>query len=388
MDDIRKAVGEAVSEDVYKIVLSAPVPGAGPYRRVTINRLPSGYQAEQFTETQVFHENLPPDPETLHAWLAERLGSAFRQLNAWDARHEHAVRVTAKGRVLASRTPARQAPRAETAHDRVKSRILPEGTVVPALVDMGVMTPDGHVIQSMYDKFRQINRFLEVIDDEIRRMDIRDRLTVIDFGCGKSYLTFVLYHYLTAVRGIRADILGLDLKADVIAQCGRVAAKYGYDGLRFEQGDIGDARGDAPVDMVVTLHACDTATDLALYHAVRRGARLIFSVPCCQHELNAQIEGGRLSALTRYGIVKERFAALMTDAVRANLLECCGYRTQLLEFIEMEHTPKNLLIRAVRRPARQEGATRERALAEVDALREEFGVEPTLYRLLREAGRI
>lgn len=250
------------------------------------------------------------------------------------------------------------------------------------------MTPDGHVIQSMYDKFRQINRFLEVIDDEIRRLDIRDRLTVIDFGCGKSYLTFVLYHYLTAVRGIRADILGLDLKADVIAQCGRVAAKYGYDGLRFEQGDIGDARGDAPVDMVVTLHACDTATDLALYHAVRRGARLIFSVPCCQHELNAQIEGGRLSALTRYGIVKERFAALMTDAVRANLLECCGYRTQLLEFIEMEHTPKNLLIRAVRRPARQEGATRERALAEVDALREEFGVEPTLYRLLREAGRI
>ncbi len=386
MDEIRKAVEAAVSGDVYKIVLSAPREKGSLYRRVAVNRLPSGYQVERFTASQVFHENLPAETGPLHTVLTAFLETAFRQLNAWDAQHEYAVRISAKGRVLTSRSPVRQAPRRETAHNRVKNTLLPEGTVVPGLVEMGVMTPDGTVLRSKYDKYRQINRFLEMVDDEVRGMDPGSSFRVVDFGCGKSYLTFVLYHYLTVLRGLEVDMVGLDLKADVIDHCARVAEQYGYAGLHFQVGDIAGYGDTRPVDMVVTLHACDTATDLALFHAVRRGARLLFSVPCCQHELNAQISTARLSGLTRYGIVKERMAALMTDAIRGNLLECCGYHTQLLEFIEMEHTPKNILIRAVKRPAAQQYATRKKALAEVEALMEEFHLEPTLYRLLCEAG--
>ena len=388
MHEIRKAVEAAVGGDVYKVVLSAPREKTNRYRRVAVNRLPAGYKVERFTETQVFHENLPAETGPLHILLTELLETEFRQLNAWDTQNEHAVRISAKGRVLTSRSPVRQAPRRETGHNRVKKTLLPEGTVVPGLVEMGVMTPDGTVIRSKYDKYRQINRFLEMVDDEVRGMESGSSLRVVDFGCGKSYLTFVLYHYLTALRGLEVDMVGLDLKADVINHCARVAEQYGCTGLRFQQGDIAGYEDMRPVDMVVTLHACDTATDLALFHAVRRGARLLFSVPCCQHELNAQISTERLSGLTRYGIVKERMAALMTDAIRGNLLECCGYRTQLLEFIEMEHTPKNILIRAVRRPEAQQYATRKKALAAVEALMEEFHLEPTLYRLLREAGEI
>ncbi len=388
MDEIRKAVEAAVNGDVYKVVLSAPREKEGLYRRVVVNRLPAGYQVERFTTTQVFHENLPMETGSLTTVLTGLLEAEFRQLNAWDVRNEYAVRISAKGRVLSSRTPVRQAPRQETAHNRAKNYLLPEGTVVPGLVEMGVMTPDGTVVRSKYDKYRQINRFLEMVDDEVRGMEPGSTLRIVDFGCGKSYLTFVLYHHLTVERELAVDMVGLDLKADVIDHCTQVAEQYGYTGLHFQRGDIAGYEDTRPIDMVVTLHACDTATDLALFHAIRRRARLLFSVPCCQHELNAQIATDRLSGLTRYGIVKERMAALMTDAIRGNLLECCGYRTQLLEFIEMEHTPKNILIRAVRRPAAQQYATRKKALAEVEALMEEFHLEPTLYRLLREAGEL
>ncbi len=250
------------------------------------------------------------------------------------------------------------------------------------------MDADGRILRSMYAKFRQINRFLEIVDDALRAWQGTDPIRLVDYGCGKSYLTFVLYHYLTVVRGFAVDMTGLDLKADVIAHCTRVSARYGYTGLRFEQGDIATHPDARPLDMVVTLHACDTATDLALFHAIRRGARWIFAVPCCQHELHAQITSEQLALLTRYGIVKERVAALMTDAIRGHLLTCCGYRTQLLEFIEMEHTPKNILLRAVLRPSKQQEAIKARALAEVDALLAAFQLQPTLYRLLREAGAI
>ena len=204
---------------------------------------------------------------------------------------------------------------------------------------------------------------------------------IIDFGCGKSYLTFAMYYYLHELKGYDIRIIGLDLKREVIIHCNELAEKYGYQKLKFLVGDIADYTGVDRVDMVVTLHACDTATDYALYHAIRWKAKLIFSVPCCQHELNGQMKSENLSILTRYGIVKERTAALMTDAIRANLLTESGYRTQLLEFVDLSHTPKNLLIRAVR--AVIPGSAKKQARAEIDAIEKEFGLEPTLDRLLK-----
>ncbi|MEG1943021.1 MAG: SAM-dependent methyltransferase, partial [Angelakisella sp.] len=247
------------------------------------------------------------------------------------------------------------------------------------LVDKGILTREGKVVQAMYDKWKQINKFIEIIDDAIRDKKPA-HLNIIDFGCGKSYLTFVLYYYLTAVRGISVTMVGLDLKAEVIAKCSEAAARYGYEGLHFELGDISGYHCDFAVDMVITLHACDTATDYALANAVHWNASMIFSVPCCQHELGGQMENHRLEILSRYGIIKERTAALMTDAIRGNLLEACGYRTQLLEFVDLSHTPKNILIRAVRAPV--SAAQRKKALEEAEHLIEDFRLRPTLYNLL------
>lgn len=303
-------------------------------------------------------------------------------MNAWSKDKEYSVSVSKKKKVLfrakTSKTPC-DLPW-QPAHNRVKNYILPEGRVIPPLVDMGIFTAQGKVVRSMYDKYRQINRFIELIDDVIKK-ESNTHLNIIDFGCGKSYLTFILYYYLTEIRNLSVDIIGLDLKEDVIRKCQAAADKYGYDHLRFELGDINGFSCPFDVDMVITLHACDTATDYALYNAAAWNARMIFSVPCCQHELNKQIDTDRFSLFTRYGIVSERFCALMTDAIRANLLEYSGYNAQLLEFIDFAHTPKNILIRAVQNPGKSLSA-RQNALEEARRVMDEFHVNPTLYRLL------
>lgn len=238
------------------------------------------------------------------------------------------------------------------------------------------MTAEGAVVRTRYDKFRQINRFLEFIEDILPNLDKGRENTIIDFGCGKSYLTFAMYYYLHELKGYPIRIIGLDLKQDVINRCNRLAVQYGYDRLRFYHGDIATYEGVDQVDMVVTLHACDTATDYALAKAVRWNAKVILSVPCCQHELNRQMGNDLMKPVFQYGLIKERMAALYTDAVRAELLENQGYRTQILEFIDMEHTPKNILIRAVR------DGKRKKNEAEIKALLDFLSVKPTLAELL------
>ncbi|MEG2086638.1 MAG: SAM-dependent methyltransferase, partial [Angelakisella sp.] len=343
MNELEVALQTALNNEVYRCVLSNSSNKDCPYKKIVLTRLEHFWQLEKYTQTQVFHEKAAL--EAVQATVAGYLTTDFRQYNGWDGQREHSIRISKAGKVLATSSAAAQQPQRETQHNRTKNYILAQGEVIPPLVDMGIFTKDGQVVNSMYDKYRQINRFIELVDDAVCGLKPATPLTVIDFGCGKSYLTFVLYHYLTVLKGLAVRMIGLDLKEDVIANCNRTAARYGYDGLCFEQGDISGYQFDGRVDMVITLHACNTATDYALLHAVQWGAGMIFSVPCCQHELNGQMQSQRMALLTRYGIVKERTAALLTDAIRANLLECCGYKTQLLEFIEMEHTPKNILIR-------------------------------------------
>ncbi len=265
------------------------------------------------------------------------------------------------------------------AHNKSKQYILQEGQPVDFLVGLGVQSPDGRVTKAKYDKFRQINRYLEFIEDVLTELPADRTIRIIDFGCGKSYLTFAMYYYLHVLNGRDIQVTGLDLKADVIDHCNELAVKCGYDKLHFEKGDISTYAGADRVDMVVSLHACDTATDYALEKAIKWGAKIIMAVPCCQHEVNRQIHCDALKPLLRYGLIKERMSALITDAVRANLLTQQGYDTQILEFIDMEHTPKNLLIRAVKR-----NSMRPRRQEDINGLLEYLGIAPTLAGLLED----
>lgn len=394
MNELKKIISDIVKASITKMIISKPTEKTNPYKKIVIERKKDYFQAAKYTEKQVFHDNVKP--EDLESYLLETIADAYLQVNAWDAEKEHILLISKKGKITykTKKLPNMQATTASqnttataTAdHNRKKNYILEEGQVIPPLVDMGVFTKEGKVVKSMYDKFRQINRFIEMIDDGVRDYN-KDEIHIIDFGCGKSYLTFIMYYYFTEVRHMKVQMLGLDLKEDVIKKCNETAKKYGYDNLRFEMGDINGFKTPFDVDMVVTLHACDTATDFALYNAICWNAKMIFSVPCCQHELNKQMQTDDLSLLTRYGIVKERFAALATDAVRANLLEVCGYKTQLLEFVDFAHTPKNILIRAIRKPV-VPAPVKKKYLDEVEAAMEEFHVTPTLYTLLQECGKI
>ena len=354
-----------------RAVLSKPRSRELP-TKVTVDPLElRGETAYRFTThlaDRAMHENLTPDGarERLGTLLADYGQALLQTADAdWQVLGETVLR----------RPPSRaNAPRA---HDRKKQYLLEEGTPVPFLVELGVMTPDGAVRKRRYDKFRQVNRFLELVDDIVPSLRPEGTLRVVDFGCGKSYLTFAIYHLLTVLRGRQVELVGLDLKEDVIAACSTLAAQLGTPGLRFEPGDIAGFDGGKGVDLVVSLHACDTATDDALAQAVRWGADAILAVPCCQREAYRQLESSLLAPLLRHGLAKERFASLVTDALRAQLLELAGYRAQLVELVALEHTAKNVLIRAVKgKPA---GADVRRAYEE---LRDSLGLDPALERLL------
>ncbi|WP_322907792.1 SAM-dependent methyltransferase [Paenibacillus campi] len=303
------------------------------------------YQFAYHYSNKVTHDNIPV--AEAERPLLELFAETMRQGLLCTADADYQILISKKYKVsILTRTATKT--EADLNHNRKKHYILDEGEPVPFLVELGIMNDNGKVLAKKYDKFRQINRFLEMVQDILPSLPEGRELTIVDFGCGKSYLTFALYHYLNIQQRRPLRIIGLDLKADVIEHCSQLAERLDYDKLRFLVGDIADYNELDQVDMVVTLHACDTATDAALEKAVRWGASAILSVPCCQHELFAQVQNDALSPLLSHGILKERFSALATDAIRARLLDLMGYRTQLLEFIDMEHTPKNILIRAVK----------------------------------------
>jgi len=382
LNDLRSALVSAFTAETGRAVLSDPV--SGEWKRISISGMTGGFQAEKFTATQAFHENM--DFEAAFEFVFRCLSGSFRQLNSWTGEYEYGIRITKQGKVLKNRRRAAEKPKMRLEHNRQKEYILPAGFASPALHDMGVLTSEGKIASRMEDKYRQINRFVEMVDDAAKDIVQERPVRVIDFGCGKSYLTFILYEYFTRIRKLPVRMTGLDLKEAVIKDCNKAAEKYGYADLNFELGDINGYKADGPVDMVISLHACDTATDYALFNAIGWETRFIFSVPCCQHQLNSQIKTEEFSALTKYGIIRERFSALATDAIRACLLEACGYRVQMLEFVDFAHTPKNILIRAVKADV----SKNKRASAYAEALRliREFSFEPELLRLLKNAGML
>ena len=336
------------------------------------------FQATATVGTKAIHKNYTL--EEVLSYVEASLTDGFSQLQIQGQMKDGTVLVSKKGKqTIKTRPHEALEPVKIQSHNRVKQYILKEGIPVPFLVDLGVMNKEGKVHTHSYDKFNQINRFLEFIEDILPSLQKDREVTILDFGCGKSYLTFAMYYYLKELKGYDVNIIGLDLKEDVIKKCSGLALKYGYEKLHFLQGDIADYEGVNKVDMVVTLHACDKATDYALAKAIEWDAEVILSVPCCQHELNYRIQNDLLEPVLKYGILKERMSALITDGIRAELLESEGYHTQILEFIDMEHTPKNLLIRAVK--------TGDKAsVAKLSQMTDAFNGHLTLEKLLYPEG--
>lgn len=390
MEELKILLQKILNKDLQQIILSNsrhPEQTQKVKIRPVLIREELLFQETAYRGTQAFHENFTA--EQLTDRICTALQEQFRQGEFSAKTLQATALVSKKGKLTLKVKNSGKAPRTEgaavseeeelqaLAHNRTKHYILEEGKPVDFLVGLGVQTPDGRVTRARFDKFRQINRYLEFIEDVIDELPKDRTIRIIDFGCGKSYLTFAMYYYLHELQHRDIQVTGLDLKTDVIQHCNELAEKLGYDRLKFERGDISTYEGTDVADMVVTLHACDLATDYALDKAVKWGARVILAVPCCQHELNRQIKCDPLKPVLKYGIIKERVAALLTDALRANLLEQQGYETQILEFIDMEHTPKNLLIRAVKK-----NGMRPKKSADIGTVEELLHVVPTLEKLL------
>lgn len=380
--EVAEFLDKVMNENLVDMILSSAKKAEYPSKiKVRPVAIKGGlfFQITRYEGKKVLHENM--SGAEARQYVADAAVNCYRQTQVVTTNGQGTIlsgkKNTATVKYREGKTQVRVF--APLSHNRTRNYILEEGTPVPFLVDLGVMTKEGKIVASKYDKFRQINRFLEFIEDILPALDRGKTQRIVDFGCGKSYLTFAMYHYLKEMKGYDVSIVGLDLKEDVIEECSALAARYGYGRLQFLAGDIASYEGQTPVDMVVTLHACDTATDHALYKAVKWGAKVILSVPCCQHELNGQIKNELLAPVLKYGILKERMAALLTDGLRANILERYGYKTQILEFIDMEHTPKNLLIRGVKDDKRALPDRRE-----LERLEQELNADLTLERLFRE----
>lgn len=383
----QELVKAACSKNLIRVVLSKPVGkevSKASIRPVIIKdcflfQITRTVGSKESNTVKEIHENI--SGKELEKYLLKAIPTDFFNGLFEMTDGGYSVLSNKKGTVTVVKNKTVSAKQESLNHNRTKKYIINEGMKVPFLVDLQVMTPDGKVTKAKYDKFRQINRYLEFVDDVVKELDSDRELTVVDFGCGKSYLTFALYYYLVEMKKLNVRVIGLDLKTDVIKECSKLAKKYGFNKLEFKEGDIGHFDGVSGVDMVITLHACDTATDYAIYKAIKWNAKVIMTVPCCQHELNRHPQDRELDGITGYGILKDRMAAIFTDAMRANLLTMNGYETQILEFIDMEHTPKNLLIRAVKSNKIISGKAVSEKEKELVRL---AGGEITLEKLLRE----
>ena len=375
---MKQYLEEMIQAQIVRAIFSNPQQDC-KYRKVTIRPVEIKneiyYQVETFEEEKVFHKNIK-EKELLKEMLY--LSDRFKQIDTDTLTYSYHVKVSKKGKIFFNKKE--ETHKRDLAHNRKKQYLLEEGIMIPVLVDLGVMTSEGKVIKSKYDKYRQINRFIEMVDDAVQEV-LLDEYHIVDFGCGKSYLTFVLYHYLVNILNKKVSIHGIDLKEEVIEECNELARKYHYDNLTFFAMDINDYKSEIPVDLVISLHACDIATDLAIYKGIAWDAKIMLNVPCCQHEINQQMHSDNDTLITRYGLIQERVSALMTDALRANLIGACGYEVQLLEFIELEHSPKNILIRSIKKKQ----ANKEKLLMEVKRMLDEYHLNPYLYQLLEEA---
>lgn len=397
-EELRKLLQDTVNAGLYRIIISNARDkerGLKVKIRPVMIKQELCFQETLYRGAQVFHSNYKGTEQILR--IEKYLQEDFKQCEIEHTIEKAVVLVSKKGTVTVRRKPVKsvsntdgkgqvqiQAHAMALSHNRTKRYLLEEGIPVPFLIDLGVQNANGTIVRSKYDKFRQINHFLEFIDDVLPILEKRmlwKTLQIVDFGCGKSYLTFAVYYYLHVLKKLDISIIGLDLKADVTKNCQQLSEKYGYEKLHFLQGDIAEYEGLTQADMVITLHACDTATDYALQKAIQWNAEVILSVPCCQHEVNKQIHSEALEPLLKYGIIKERMSALITDALRAELLYSAGYETDLLEFIDMEHTPKNLLIRAVKKD-NLSVAKRNLERMKAEELMESLHIDTTLHRLL------
>lgn len=378
MDTLKSVLDKSFNIDFVSAVLSNPREKDGTVKvkiRPVMKQDRLLFQCEEYRNNQAFHLNL--EAEATSEYVENQM-KVFKQMQMETRQFRYQVLVSKKGKMtIQKRLQTAEVKEVNYSHNRAKHYILEEGKVVPFLQDLGVMTKTGEIVRTKFDKFRQINRFLEFIEDILPQLPKDREVTILDFGCGKSYLTFAMYYYLHELNGYDIRIIGLDLKTDVIEACNQLAKKYGYRKLKFLEGNIADYTGSDEVDMVVTLHACDTATDFALAKAVGWKAKVILSVPCCQHELNGQMANEVLAPLFSYGLIKERMAALVTDSLRAEYLKREGYDTQILEFIDMEHTPKNILIRAVYTGKRGDN---DEAICACEKM---LHVQPTLGKLLK-----
>ncbi len=386
MENMKQTITEQIDEKLVQAVLSnAKNPDKVTKVKYRPIRLKDAVYIQEtaYVGTKVLHANLTPAEAAEHIcrYLEEDFKQGFLQTETVECN----VLISKKGKATVKVKKKAATVKADLSHNRQKRYILEEGQKIPFLIDLGIMNLEGKVIKAKYDKFRQINKYLEFIQDILPKLPKDRTVRIIDFGCGKSYLTFAMYYYLHDMQGMDIEVIGLDLKEDVIRHCSELAARYGFEHLRFEMGDIAQFSGADSVDMVVTLHACDTATDYAIEKAVKWGTSVILTVPCCQHEVNGQIQSDFLKPVLKYGLLKERMSAILTDAIRANMLESLGYDTQILEFIDMEHTPKNILIRATKRDGMRAKGNQVSA-AELSAFTKEMHVETTLQQIFRFGG--
>lgn len=348
---VRQITQKILSKEnnTLKITLSSPADTHTEYKKTVLRPImlknEPFWQAEQFKDNKVFHKNIPQNEI---CGFIEKTIPYYGQICVFSA-DETATYIPFKDGMYREKISKSNisVQNTDLQNNRQKEYILKEGQNIPALVDLGVFTKDFKVVNSKYDKYKQINRFVELIDDAYSQYK-GESITILDFGCGKSYLTFIVYYYFAYIKKVDAKIIGYDLKADVVENCNKIAEKYGYDNLKFVVSDVTkDVLYDEKIDMIISLHACDTATDYALFYAIQKGVKNIFSVPCCQHEINSSIrKGGELDVFLKYGIIKERMSVLLTDTVRGMILEDMGYSVDMIEFVDLAHSPKNIMIRA------------------------------------------